>query len=174
VAEYRDASAALPLSLDPVAPSPALKARLLEGLSGAPVRSAPVFTRVFWGVAALALFALIGRTLFHPVECHELTFTSERGASGSLVWMKRDVEVRIKGLPPLPPDKVYQLWHIMPGMPKPRGQKTFVLDENGILVGTDSMKDQITRNCSFAITMEPRGGSTDPTMPLYALALARD
>ncbi len=90
MAEYRDASAALPLSLDPVAPSPGLKVRLLDGLSGAPVRSAPVFTRVFWAVAAIALFSLIGRSLLHPVECHGLPFKGEPGApeaSGELVWM---------------------------------------------------------------------------------------
>ncbi len=170
VREYRHAATALPRSLDPVEPTPGLKSRLLETVAPPAERSAPVFTRTFWGLAAVAVFSIIGYSLLHPTECHGLVFQGGPEVTGDLLWTKRHVTLRVRGLPPLPPGKVYQLWHIMPGMPGPVGQKTFVLDASGILVGSDSMKDAITAQCSFAITMEPLGGSPSPTLPIYALA----
>jgi len=169
VNEYRTAATSIPLSLEPVAPSPALKGRVLEAVAPAKPRSAPVFTRVFWAVAAIALFSFIGYSLLHP----EVPVTAPPGqppVSGGVRVDKQVVLIHVEGLPKLPPGKVYQLWHLMPGNPKPAPQCLFVLDGSGTLRGRDQMRNPITPECMFAITMEPATGSTTPTMPIYALA----
>ena len=167
VREYRDAATALPLSMEPAAPSPGIKSRLLQSV--APVeRSAPVFTRVFWAIAAIALFAFVIHSLRNPVPIQERRVTGT-GIAGNLRATGRSVELNISGLPALPAGKCYQLWHIGP-LDKPVGQGTFVLDASGRLGGWDTMKYDVTPGCAFAVTMEPTGGSKAPTMPIYALA----
>jgi len=166
VREYRDAALAIPLSLEPVAPSPALKGRILDAVAPRAERSAPVFTRVFWSLAAVALFSFIGYSLIHP----GIPMSGPHDVTGRVKVDDRTVVLMVEGLPKLPPGKVYQLWHLIPGKPDPVRQGLFVLDPSGRLRGRDTMKNPITPDCEFAITMEPAGGSNRPTMPIYALA----
>jgi len=171
VREYRDAASALPLSLDPVDPSPALKSRVLAAAAGPVRRSAPVFTRVFWAAAALFLFALLMRSFSPGLEKHEIRWSPAAAptVAGTLEWSGDMVEVSIAGLPALPQGKVYQLWHIGP-VPKAVDQGTFVSDAAGKFHGWDKMKYKIDPKDAFAITMEPDGGSKSPTMPILAIA----
>lgn len=172
VREYRDAASTLPLSLEPVAPAPALRSRVLEAVAPAAPRSAPVFTRVFWAVAAIALFVFVVKSLLNPVPTRELLVKGAPGApaaSGRLLYTGRSVELSIHGLPALPAGKCYQLWHIGP-LKTPVDQGTFALDASGTLRGWDGMKYEISPGCAFAVTMEPVGGSKTPTAPLYGIA----
>ncbi len=89
-------------------------------------------------------------------------------AKGRIVWRKRSVELTMTGLPALPAGKVYQLWHLGPG-PKPVPAATFVLDDDGLLHGWDTMTFAVAKGDRFAITREPSGGSLSPTMPLYVV-----
>jgi anti-sigma-K factor RskA len=90
-------------------------------------------------------------------------------AKGTLEWRGNMVEVTIAGLPALPQGKVYQLWHIGP-VEKPVPQGTFLCDGTGKYHGWDKMKYSIDPKDAFAVTMEPAGGSTSPTMPILAIA----
>jgi anti-sigma-K factor RskA len=69
-------------------------------------------------------------------------------------------------LPRLPQGKAYQLWFIVGNKP-PMPGKTFAPDSSG----KGRMKEQMPREAldspTFAITLEPAGGSTTPTMPIY-------
>lgn len=166
VREYRDAASALPLSLAPVEPSPALKSRILASAAGPVRRSAPVFTRVFWAAAALVLFALLIRS-FQSTEV-QMPMTGKT-VTGQITLKGRMVKLDLGGLPALPAGKVYQLWHIGP-IQKPVDQGTFVCDGAGNYQGWDKMKYTIDPKDAFAITMEPAGGSKSPTMPILASA----
>lgn len=168
--EYRDAATALPLSLEPVAPSPAVRARLLAGVSSRAPRSAPVFTRVFWAAAALLLFAVILRSISSDTRELALHGTPEvPEARGMLRCSERSVDFRLAGLPELPKGKCYQLWHIG-GDGIPVAQATFHLDPSGVLHGSDALKQGAHPDHLFAFTMEPEGGSRQPTRPIYAVA----
>ena len=69
-------------------------------------------------------------------------------------------------LPSVPQGKAYQLWFIVGDKPPVPG-KTFVPDSKGNAVLDDEIpKDAIDANV-FAITVEPAGGSTTPTNPIY-------
>ena len=69
-------------------------------------------------------------------------------------------------LPGVPQGKAYQLWFIVGNKP-PLPGKTFAPDNNG----KGTMKEQMPREAldspTFAITVEPAGGSTTPTSPIY-------
>lgn len=67
-------------------------------------------------------------------------------------------------LPNVPQGKAYQLWFIA-GTKPPVPGKTFVPDSKGNAVLKDEMpKDAVD---VFAITVEPEGGSSAPTSPIY-------
>jgi anti-sigma-K factor RskA len=73
-------------------------------------------------------------------------------------------------LPPPPPGKVYQLWFvtadakISAGLIKP--------DQAGQGFGVFEVPASLGRLAAAAITLEPEGGSAQPTMPIYALGSA--
>jgi len=83
----------------------------------------------------------------------------------------RYVKLDIQGLPALPAGKAYQLWQIGPeGPTKPVPCATFRLDSKGELLSTDTLKYVIAKDQTFALTMEPIGGSKSPTMPIFCVA----
>ncbi|HEV3027458.1 MAG TPA: anti-sigma factor, partial [Planctomycetota bacterium] len=133
---------------------------------------APVFTRLFWAAAAVALFSMIFVSLRHAPEMRELSWnpTSDAPAAhGSMRCWGPSVVFTVSGLPQLPGGKVYQLWHI--GSDKvPIEQATFTPTPSGELVGSDRIKHKIAAGDLFGITMEPAGGSRQPTMPIFAVA----
>ncbi|HEU4834267.1 MAG TPA: anti-sigma factor [Pyrinomonadaceae bacterium] len=67
-------------------------------------------------------------------------------------------------LPSVPAGNAYQLWFIVGNKPPVPG-KTFVPDSRGSAV----LKDEIPREAVdvFAITVEPAGGSSAPTSPIF-------
>lgn len=69
-------------------------------------------------------------------------------------------------LPSVPQGKAYQLWFIVRNKPPVPG-RTFVPDSSGTAVLKDEIPpDAIDANI-FAITVEPAGGSSSPTSPIY-------
>jgi hypothetical protein len=92
-------------------------------------------------------------------------------ASGKIYWdVNSNRWVVSATLPPAPPGKVYQLWFvtaeakISAGLIKPNAEG------HGFLVVP--FPSNITKLSAAAITLEPEGGSTQPTLPLYALGTA--
>jgi anti-sigma-K factor RskA len=69
-------------------------------------------------------------------------------------------------LPPVPQGKAYQLWFIVGNKPPVPG-KTFVPDSTGSAVLKDEMPGEAVDANVFAITVEPAGGVSAPTGPIY-------
>jgi len=85
------------------------------------------------------------------------------GGQTTVYWNtnSKDVYLVVNNLPKPADDKQYQLWAIVDGKPVDAG----VFDiSNGLM----KMKN-IPQAQAFAITLEPKGGSTAPTMPIYVL-----
>ena len=74
--------------------------------------------------------------------------------------------VMTKGLPAAPPGKEYQLWFIMSDKPPMRGS-TFSTDSHGNGMIEDQVPAAAMNAPVFAVTLEPKGGSDSPTMPIY-------
>lgn len=84
---------------------------------------------------------------------------------------KGHVLVLANDMDPLPEGKVYQLWLIpAKGDPMPAG--TFWPDSGGCSTMMHALIIEGVEAQSFAVTVEPAGGSTRPTMPIM-LASAR-
>ena len=70
-------------------------------------------------------------------------------------------------LPPAPEDKVYQLWFVTPTEKISAGLIT--PDKTGHGFAVVPFPPNAAHLAAAAITLEPRGGSQQPTMPIYAL-----
>ena len=87
--------------------------------------------------------------------------TVSSGGTATLVWSNTMLTsaLIVDGLEPLPASKVYELWYI--GESGPRAAGTFTVDEDGttwrVLDGDMQASDKV------AITVEPAGGSEQPT-----------
>ena len=81
----------------------------------------------------------------------------------TVYWDKesKDVYLLVSNLPQPAIDKQYQLWAIVDGVPVDAG--TLDMNDVSSLV---KMKN-IPRAQAFAITLEKKGGSQTPTMPIY-------
>ena len=69
-------------------------------------------------------------------------------------------------LPNLPQGKAYQLWFIV-GTKPPTPGKTFAPDSEGQGVLREQMPREALNSPVFAVTVEPAGGSSAPTGPIY-------
>lgn len=89
-------------------------------------------------------------------------------ASAKVYW---DVQgnrwVVTADLPPAPENKVYQLWFVTPTEKISAG--LIAPDETGHGFAVVPFPPGAFRLVAAAITLEPRGGSPQPTMPIYAL-----
>jgi len=72
----------------------------------------------------------------------------------------QDVAFTIENLPELPTDKDYQLWAIVDGKPTDMG----VIDYASALSTLVKSEKKISAAQAFAITVEPKGGSKNPTL----------
>ena len=96
---------------------------------------------------------------------------SAPAASGNVYWdHQKNRWVVTANLPPAPAGKVYQLWMVTPDAkisagliePDPRGHGFVVVD----------VPSNVSQMQAVAITLEPQGGSPQPTMPIYVLGKA--
>jgi anti-sigma-K factor RskA len=79
---------------------------------------------------------------------------------------KGHVLLMANNLPALPDDKVYELWLISANDNKPMPAGTFSADQKGSALMLHAMQDGGIPAKTFAVTIEPRGGSPTPTMPI--------
>ncbi|HSB12702.1 MAG TPA: anti-sigma factor [Blastocatellia bacterium] len=70
-------------------------------------------------------------------------------------------------LPPAPAGKVYQLWFVTPSAKISAG--LIRADEKGHCFSIIEYPSNVDQLAAAAITLEPEGGSAQPTMPIYAL-----
>jgi hypothetical protein len=153
-----------------VTPPAGLKSRVLAVATGGKAPRPAIFTRLIWSAAALALLALLLKSLSTSGESHDLDLKGTKdapAAEGRIRCKGLSVELEVSGLPALPARKAYQLWQLGAG-PAPLPAKTFTLGPSGALHGRVTMKHPIVVGQGFALTMEPAGGSLKPTMPIYA------
>ncbi len=83
------------------------------------------------------------------------------GALATVYWNEStaDVYLSIQNLKELSKDQQYQLWAIIDGVPVDAG--VFDLNNGNFLV---QMKNITTGAAAFAVTIEPRGGSENPSL----------
>ena len=85
------------------------------------------------------------------------------GAAARAVWNPgtREAVLLVAGLPAAPPGRVYEAWVIAAGAPVPAG--TFQVDAAGKAVLRLPAVDETSRVQTFAVTIEPDGGTSAPT-----------
>jgi anti-sigma-K factor RskA len=89
------------------------------------------------------------------------------GATASLAYDQNGRAILMANKLPRPPQgKAYQLWFIV-GKNPPMPGKTFSTDNTGAGTLKDQMPREAMDSAIFAITMEPEGGSSAPTSPIY-------
>lgn len=102
-----------------------------------------------------------------------LTRTPAAGASATaiayVVWDKQQKNgfLNIKGLPPAPPGKDYQLWAIDNRQPAPVSAGTFVTQPDGTAQVFFKPADPQMRCDKFAVSLEPAGGGNAPAGPVF-------
>ena len=90
------------------------------------------------------------------------------GAKVAVVWNadRQEGLVNLDGLPRAAPGKDYQLWVIDASSPKPVGAGTLSPSESGKLVKAFHPDRPVSSAQKFAISVEPTGGSPEPTGPI--------
>lgn len=89
------------------------------------------------------------------------------GATASLAYDQNGHAMLMANKLPQPPQgKAYQLWFIV-GKNPPMPGKTFSPDNTGKGMLKEQMPREAINSAIFAITMEPEGGSSAPTSPIY-------
>lgn len=115
-------------------------------------------------------FALINSVLELP-QRSTIKLAGQEVAPSSLADVYWDVSgkrwVVIADLPPAPAGKVYQLWFVTPDAKVNAG--LIEPDEKGHGFTVVNIPPNVTDVIAAAITLEPKGGSEQPTMPIYAL-----
>jgi anti-sigma-K factor RskA len=82
---------------------------------------------------------------------------------------KGHVLLLANNLAPLPENKVYELWLIPTGGGAPMPAGTFEPDNKGNTLMMHAMENSGIPAQAFAVTVEPRGGSQTPTMPIVMM-----
>lgn len=94
------------------------------------------------------------------------------GASGQLLWNARSRTglLLVTGLPPTTADKAYELWGIAGAEPVPAG--VFTVNRGGVTLFRLPALPPAKSFEKFAVTLEPAGGVSKPTGPMYLLGSA--
>ncbi len=88
-----------------------------------------------------------------------------RQATGRVIWHEAaGGHVFVANLPPAPEGKVYELWTIGEGAPRPAG--VFQVDAQGRGIHRIAPVDAAKPVKVFAVTLEPEGGVPAPTGPM--------
>jgi anti-sigma-K factor RskA len=92
-------------------------------------------------------------------------------ATGSVYWdHQKNRWVVTANLPPVPAGKVYQLWMVTPDAKISAG--LIEPDARGHGFAIVEVPANVSQIQAAAITLEPQGGSPQPTMPIYAIGKA--
>jgi len=94
-------------------------------------------------------------------------------ASGAVLWdTHRNRWLVTASLPPPPAGKVYQLWFVTAAQAKMPAALIRTDGTGQSFTVVDVPNDVTKQPTAAAITLEPEGGSEQPTMPIYALGRA--
>lgn len=105
------------------------------------------------------MLALLSDTRTERVELNGLEKAPD--ARVTIFWHRqtKNVYLNVENLPAPPTDKQYQLWALVDGKPVNAG----LIDGPDITANLHHMQD-VQQAQAFAITLEPKGGSVNPTL----------
>jgi anti-sigma factor RsiW len=194
------AARALPSAADPVAPPPALKARimaevereasLLAAAGPEADRPAPERRRRRFGLALLPRWAPVaiaailllgvgigvgvsrlGETGEHTVQVQVLDKARAPDAAGEVEIASDGATLVASGLPAPPSGRVYQIWLKRPGQAPEPTSALFTPRRDG--TATATVPGDLEGAGQMLVTDEPQGGSRQPTSdPLLSAALS--
>ena len=186
IAGLRAVASSLAGAAPEMEPPPALKARLMDAVrkeapaGAAPSREAPVGwpRRLSWprlspyalaAALAVAVVALLGWDVYLQVSQDNgregtvlvRTLTDSGAVSGHITYIQDEglAVLQIDGLKSLPPDEIYQVWAISGGVPTSIG----FLDVSEVGRVLTTIEADLSRAEVLAVTVEPAGGSPQPT-----------
>ena len=94
--------------------------------------------------------------------------TAAPGSSAKVYWYVQASKWAVTAkLPPPPEGKVYQLWLVKPDAKISAG--LLDVDRNGNGFKVLDVPSDVNDRDAVAITLEPQGGSAQPTMPIFAV-----
>jgi anti-sigma factor RsiW len=134
-----------------IAPSPFLKARIMQKVRASQTRPVRSFAWLAYAIAAACLLLAIG--LGSVVMQQRQTISALASA--------HRIYIVAHGLPALPAGKVYQMWTLAKGATKVAPSVTFVPDSTGN--ATVAVPADPATTTETAISVEPVGGSKAPT-----------
>jgi|AntRauTorckE6833_2_1112554.scaffolds.fasta_scaffold05036_2 anti-sigma-K factor RskA len=94
------------------------------------------------------------------------------GGYGKVIWDAENQQalLQVSNLPEVPSGKAYQLWLIKNNKPVPSGLFSVQTGAKDSFFKIEQMADANKQNANaFAITLEPEGGSQQPTGAMYML-----
>ena len=94
------------------------------------------------------------------------------GGYGKVIWDAENQQalLQVSNLPKVPSGKAYQLWLIKNNKPVPSGLFSVQTGSKDSFFKIEQMADADKQNANaFAITLEPEGGSQQPTGAMYML-----
>ncbi len=179
---YLSISDHLPLAAPDADPGPALKRELISRIQppAASRTASPTLRerlqrafaapRLGWAALLLVLAVVTGGLLFRqaaaPAQHTQYTLVGTDAAPEAtgliLVDESGQATLQVNGLPPLEPDRQYQLWLIDANGQRISGA-IFSVDQNGHTRVTIDSPRPIQEFSAFGITIEPWGGSQAPT-----------
>ena len=192
VLESETAAQSLAIMLPMQTPSDSVKRRLLARAEAASFsarrrsseeRTRPVIAWSGWLAAAAALL-LVAFFFNQNSRLREdmASLTSSRvvnlagqgttpQASARIFWNEADRQWRVfvEDLPPVPSDRAYQLWFVPPAGADPVSARVFNTSADGSAEFEIPVPAGITTLMAAAVTVEPSGGSPQPTSGGFAL-----
>jgi anti-sigma-K factor RskA len=169
-----------------VEPPPQLRDRLLAGVSGPGVRELkPRVTRWQKAVLAAAAAVVIGlgalgvglalrpaatpstaEQVFAAPDVRAVTSDVATGGTATVVFSreKNAAVLVMNNVPPPAPDTVYQMWLLRDGGPESAG----IMEANAVAPSTTRVLPDIGDSSAVAFTVEPPGGSPQPTGQIFA------
>jgi anti-sigma-K factor RskA len=169
-----------------VEPPQQLRDRVLAGVSAGPVRELrPRAKRWQTAVLAAAAALVIGlgalgvglalrpattpstaEQVFAAPDVRAVTSDISTGGSATVVFSreKNAAVLVMNNVPPPAPDTVYQMWLLRDGGPESAG----IMEANAVAPSTTRVLPDIGDSSAVAFTVEPPGGSPQPTGQIFA------
>jgi anti-sigma-K factor RskA len=177
LAQLSVVAAQLAFAADPVSPPPALRARILEAAQAERPNVAPLRPRWLYPVAAVAAVAAcvaIGLAVW-DVSLHDQLSTANRqaltrvpvsGVPGTLVVSPNgSAALLVSRIAPAPAGKTYEAW-ILQGK-KATSAGLFLARDGSAFV---PIEGKVPKGGRVAVTVEPAGGSPQPTTTPLAVS----
>lgn len=190
--DYREVSALLGLAVSEAGTAPDLRGRVLAKVRERRSSASAGRSRsplALWGALAASLLLVLGLgtgllalrqelgqrqalldAILQPgVQLFQLTSSGNREPAVQLFWNRSTNEALLNGvrLAPMPEGRAYQLWFMQGGKPVP--SITFAPAARGAITRMGIKLPSGPPISAAAITVEPEGGSLQPTSPILLM-----